>query len=382
MLSKTSPIGSFTMSLLSSVQKERLGALLAALIDQQAARVIVEPQSRSTGFWFGGGNTVQDDDGTLWVCGRYRNFGDSRTGLAAGQRGLECALFASRDGGQTFTKEKSWSKADLSFADNEVLSIEGTALHRRADGSWELFISSEKKRAYPGVVADYLKPGTGVWSVDLLVAPTIAELSPASIRQVLAEYDDPGYVHVKDPVAAGDFAGETQLVFCSHPFCWSSSNSGLATRAADSEEFVVQTQEVVHRGPNWDVAGSRVTCRFDVPQTGVFADTPCSVLMYDGLECVRQLDENAKAVKRPRGYSCEEISGAFFGPTGSWEGFERLSYLAPLFISPYGTGCSRYADVLVTEAGLYATWQQSQDDFSQPLVAHFLPMERVAQILA
>jgi hypothetical protein len=369
------------MSMLTASQQERLTALLTALIDQEAARVIVEPQARATGFWFGGGNTVQDDDGTLWVCGRYRNFGDSRTGLAAGQRGLECALFASRDGGQTFTKEKSWSKADLSFPGNEVLSIEGTALNRRADGLWELFISSEKKREYPEIVADYLKPGTGVWSIDLLVAPTLAELSPACIRQALAEHDDPGYIHVKDPVAAGDFDGETQLVFCSHPYCWTCSNSGLATRASGSEDFVRQTQEVVQHGPNWDVAGTRITSRFDVPQVGVFADTPCCVLLYDGLECVRQLDENTKAVKRPRGYSCEEISGAFFGPTGTWDGFERLSYLAPLFISPYGTGCSRYADVLVTKDGLFATWQQSQNDLSQPLVASFLSMDRVAEIL-
>lgn len=369
------------MSYLNSVQQDRLAALLAALIDQQAARVLVEPQRRSTGFWFGGGNTVQDTDGTLWICGRYRNFGDSRTGLAAGERGLECALFASRDGGKSFQKARSWSKADLSYPGHEVLSIEGTALHRRTDGTWELFISTEKKRAYPAVVADHLKPGTGVWSIDRLSAPTLPELAASSISPVLAEYDDPGYIHVKDPVVAGDFAEGTQLVFCSHPFCWTCSNSGLATRAAGSEEFVVQTQEIVHHGPNWDVAGTRITSRFDIPRLGVFADTPCSVLLYDGLECVRQLEENTKAVKRPRGYSCEEISGAFYGPTDTWEGFSRLSYLHPLFISPYGTGCSRYADVLVTDTGLFASWQQSQEDLSQPLVGHFLPMEQVAEIL-
>jgi len=133
------------MSYLNPVQQDRLAALLAALIDQQAARVLVDPQRRATGFWFGGGNTVQDTDGALWVCGRYRNFGDSRTGLAAGERGLECALFTSRDGGETFQKAKSWSKADLSYPGHEVLSIEGTALHRRTDGTWELFISTETR---------------------------------------------------------------------------------------------------------------------------------------------------------------------------------------------------------------------------------------------
>lgn len=370
------------MSYLAQIQKDRLATLLSRLFDQEAARVLVEPQRRAAGFWFGGGNTVQDADGTLWLCGRYRNFGDSRTGLAAGERGLECALFASRDGGRTFAKEKSWSKAELSFPGNEVLSIEGTALHRRTDGAWELFVSTEKKRAYPDIVADHLKPGTGVWSIDLIgPAASPAELAAATIRPVLAEFDDPGYIHLKDPVVAGDFEDGTQLIFCSHPYCWTCSNSGLAVRKCGSEEFAVQTKEVVRRGPNWDVAGTRVTGRFDLPRLGVFADTPCSVLLYDGLECVRQLDENPRAVKRPRGYSCEEISGAFFGPSESWAGFERLSYLAPLFVSPHGTGCSRYADVLFTEAGLFATWQQSQEDLSQPLVGHSLSMDQVAAIL-
>ena len=60
---------------------------------------------------------------------------------------------------------------------------------------------------------------------------------------------------------------------------------------------------------------------------------------------------------------------------------QSLSIEAPLFISPYGTGCSRYVAVLADENGLFATWQQSQDDLSQPLVGHFLPMERVHEIL-
>jgi hypothetical protein len=47
-----------------------------------------------------------------------------------------------------------------------------------------------------------------------------------------------------------------------------------------------------------------------------------------------------------------------------------------------GTGCSRYVATLVTDAGIFANWQQSQDDLSQPLVGNFLPMDRVIEILS
>ena len=59
--------------------------------------IVYRRTNAETGFWFGGGNMVQDHDGTLWLVGRYRNHGDSRTGLGAGERGLELALFRSDD---------------------------------------------------------------------------------------------------------------------------------------------------------------------------------------------------------------------------------------------------------------------------------------------
>ena len=60
---------------------------------------------------------------------------------------------------------------------------------------------------------------------------------------------------------------------------------------------------------------------------------------------------------------------------------ESISVEAPLFTSPHGTGCSRYVATVVTEGGIFANWQQSQPDFSQPLVGNFVPMEKVAEIL-
>ena len=84
---------------------------------------------------------------------------------------------------------------------------------------------------------------------------------------------------------------------------------------------------------------------------------------------------------RPRGYSCEELGGAAYFTDDRISGARRLSDLLPLFVSPHGSGCSRYTDVLDTPEGCYVTWQQSQSDLSQPLVMNFVPRDRLQAIL-
>ena len=66
--------------MLSEALNQKLIDLSCALVDQENARLLVEPQGRSSGYWFGGGNVIQDRDGSILICGRYRNYGDSRTG--------------------------------------------------------------------------------------------------------------------------------------------------------------------------------------------------------------------------------------------------------------------------------------------------------------
>ena len=67
-----------------TIDTAKLTKLAQVLVNQEEARIIVEPQDRASGFWFGGGNMVELSDGSLCVVGRYRNAGDSRTGVAAG----------------------------------------------------------------------------------------------------------------------------------------------------------------------------------------------------------------------------------------------------------------------------------------------------------
>ena len=367
---------------LSDQQYSALTKLLHRLIDQLSANVIIEPLAPKTGFWFGGGNIVQDASGVLWLSGRYRNFGDSRTGLVAGARGLEVAVFRSDDGGRSFEKVSSWTKPELSHSGPAIVSYEGTSLHPRDDGVWELFVSSEKDRPYPSPLETMQKPGTGVWSIDVLTGTSPDAMDASTFAPVLSNDEFPEYLHVKDPVVYDARDGSTHLIFCSHPFSWSSSNSGLAIRAAGANDFAVDSWEIVRRGPAWDVAATRITCRMPIPQTGLFRDEPpMSVYFYDGAECLRSHEENVRAVSRPRGYSCEEIGGAFIVADGDFASATRLSELAPFFVSPYGTGASRYVDVLQTESGWLASWEQGQSNGSQPLVGHFVSRGEIDAIL-
>lgn len=362
--------------------EERICALLRALVDQEAAQVIVSPHQDALGFWFGGGNVVEGEDGTLWLSGRYRDYGDSRTGLEAGTRGLECVVLRSGDRGKTFEQVARWSKADLSCEGREVLSIEGTALHRTAEGEWELYVSSEKRIAYPAPLIDYQKPGTGVWSIDRMVGNDPDALDAATLSPVLETRAQPGYLHVKDPVVFDVAGGRTAMIFCSHPFSWSSSNTGLAVRERSESRYRVERWEMVSRGPVWDVAATRITDRVLLPQLGVLAGAELvAVHFYDGAECLRAHEENPLAHHRPRGYSCEELGGAFWGDATLDASLVRLSRLQPMFVSPWGTGCSRYVHTIVTNWGILATWQQGQPDGSQPLVARALGMDEVERIL-
>jgi hypothetical protein len=367
---------------MEATQKEKLLRFGRALVNQERARAIVPPLEPSSGFWFGGGNLTEGTDGSLYLCGRYRTYGDSRTGLHVGERGVELAIFESKDRGQTFDKLLSWSKQTLSPEGQPVLSIEGSAL-RFAENGVELYVSSEKETVgYPDALRSYQKPGTGVWTIDRLQAASIAGLRHAAVEPLLA-CDDPRWLHVKDPALYQATTGGTCLVFCTHPFNWTSSNSAYVWRRSPTKTFDPPVYDFFPRGFTWDVAISRITCLLRVPQVGAFAGLPPIVLaFYDGGECMRDLDEHAQAIRRPRGYSCEEIGGVAWGWEDDLSSLERLSVTGPAFVSPRGTGCSRYVDVLQTEDAFYVTWEQSQTDLSQPLVLNILSRQAAEEILA
>lgn len=372
------------MSLSSSLQ-DRLVALGLAIIDQEKAKVVVDPYERSSGFWFGGGNMVRDRDGRVLIVGRYRNRGDSRTGLRLGTRGLECAIWRSPDGLADYELVRKWAKADLTCEGHHVISIEGTAL-RLSDEGIELFISSEKELDYPAAYQNRQKPGTGIWTIDRMTGNSVPGLDPKTLHTVL-KTTRPSDLHIKDPVIAALSDGSTALLFCTHPFSWTSSNTAVAIRENEKKGTVFGEPRwaILPRGNCWDVTVARVTDVLRVPRVGELAAWPqINLYFYDGAECIHDHSKgrpDRTAGYRPRGYSCEEIGGLAWGFDEAFPEMEVLSVETPLFTSPMGTGCSRYVSTMIDEQGVLATWQQSQDDLSQPLVAHRLPMEEIERLL-
>ncbi|MFW5711630.1 MAG: exo-alpha-sialidase [Spirochaetota bacterium] len=358
---------------------EKALALGKLLVNQKDARVIIPALSPEAGFWFGGGNTVEDSTGNLWICGRYRNSGDSRFGVNVGERGAELAIFRSDRGFSKVEKVLAFRKSDLNANGLEVISIEGSKLHFTANGV-ELFVSTEKKRSYPQGIEEFQKPGTGIWSIEHAVAPSIEALKDAELSTIL-QTDDPEVLHIKDPVVYDTETGDTVLAFCTHPFNWSSSNSGFAVRPAGATDFSEPDFTFFRRGFTWDVAMSRVTSIMRMPSVGAFSKLHSSLFFYDGGECMRNLDEHKKAVKRPRGYSCEELGGLAYIRDDDLASVKRISRILPAFVSPHGTGSSRYVDVLAADDAYFVTWQQSQKDESQPLVGNVVQRSAVEKLL-
>jgi len=352
----------------------RLTEVGRRLVSQENARVLVPPRAAEPGFWFGGGNICRDADGSLLLCGRYRNGGDARVGVEAGPRGAELAIFRSSDGGHTFSAIVSLLKRHVAPPGQEVLSIEGSSIKPTATGL-ELYVSSEKHCDYPCAFRESQKKGTGIWSIDVLRAANVGALDRAEAEPVLSS-TEPGGLHVKDPVVF-DLSGRTWMVYCAHPFGWTSSNSRVAERANDGR-FVDCGRALLPRGPVWDVAVCRVTGRLPLPRAGVLADhPPVSLYFYDGAECIQDHSKGG----RPRGYSCEEIGGLAAGFDGDFPDIARLTLDRPLFVSPHGTGCSRYVTAFETEEGYIATWEQSQPDGSQPLVVNRVPHGGILDML-
>lgn len=359
--------------------QKRLMEVAQEMVAQEKAKIIVPAMDESTGFWFGGGNMIEDN-GALYVCGRYRNYGDSRTGLGLGERGCELAIFKSVDNGETFEKVVSMSKEELSVDDREVLSIEGTAMYKTEKGV-ELFISTEKTNLEVNDdIKEYIKPGTGIWSIDVIAANSVEELKAQEMDNILTG-TDPRYFNIKDPFVYESAEGDLVLLYCSHPFSWSSSNTGYMVRKKGEATFTKPNDDFFSRGAIWDVAITRGTAVVDLPETGILEGEKAGLMFYDGGECLRELDQHKNAKKRPRGFSCEEIGGVAYYKDGQYNNLERLSVNEASFISPWGTGCSRYVDVLATDKGYYVTWQQSQENLSQPLVMNFVPKEKVEEML-
>ena len=119
---------------------------------------MVPALGNESGFWFGGGNLLQEQTAQSLRAAVSKPRG-CRTGTGSGERGLEFAIFSGASPDAEFKKALSFSKNDLSV-NEEVVSIEGASLLRSEttlDG-WELFVSTEKRVSYPKPLINFQKP--------------------------------------------------------------------------------------------------------------------------------------------------------------------------------------------------------------------------------
>ena len=68
------------------------------------------------------------------------------------------------------------------------------------DDAYEFIISTEKKTAYPKTLINFQKPGTGVWSIDLLKSKNGLEAFDLGSMHTIARSEKGSTLHYKDPV--------------------------------------------------------------------------------------------------------------------------------------------------------------------------------------
>lgn len=365
---------------MEQLQIERISKIASLLVDQKKSRVVVSPKKKASGYWFGAGNIIEVGN-DLILCGRYRNAGDSRTGLNLGERGLEWSMFRSSDRGNTWEKIISRDKESLSQNGEKVISIEGSSL-LKTDSGYTLFISTEKEKQYPEGFESFKKKGTGVWSIDTISSLTLEGLATAPVKPFLIS-TTAEHLHIKDPAIYSLDSGELVMLFSHHPYNWASSNTGMISfnnLKADLEHI---NWNFLPRGNTWDVAISRGTALWNIPRCGVFQESePFSLIMYDGGECMLPLDSHSEENNINKGYSCEELGGLALYSGSPLIYKDRISLHTPMFISHSGTGCSRYVSLLQTKDGIYCSWQQSGQLGEQSLVLNFVTNEQILTILS
>ena len=111
---------------------------------------------------------------------------------------------------------------------------------------------------------------------------SVESLDISTIKTVIST-QDANTLHIKDPVATRIKNDQTELIYCNHPFSWSSSNTGLALAVNNESSFTKISDSILPRGNSWDVACSRITEILPNPQIGSFINSPpLSFYFYDG----------------------------------------------------------------------------------------------------
>lgn len=282
-----------------------------AALDWAAGKTVLEPADRVPGSWVGAPSAVADGS-TLHLAYRLRR----PVGEGRGYANIVADWTAAGPTTQAVIRR------DQHAAD----SLERPCLIR-TDTGWRLYISCAT-------------PGTRHWRVDVLAAPTIAELPEAPPVTVL-----PGdaSVAVKDPVIRVDGDGWHLWASC-HPLDDPAATDRMTTEYATSPDGVDWTWRgtALTGSPGWDARGVRFA---DVLRLG-----DGYLALYDGRANEQE--------------NWEERTGAAVAdsPAGPWRKVE-----GPVFVSPTGTGGLRYLSAVDDTGGVRLFYESARADGSHEL---------------
>lgn len=283
-------------------------------LDWAAGVTVLAPPEKVPGAWVGGPSAVIHRGVIHLAYRRRRPIGEGRgfaNVIARSVDGIALETIA--------TVERDRHRAE---------SLERPCLVRNEDGSWRLYISCAT-------------PNSKHWRVDLLEAPTIAELPDAAPRTVL-----PGGagVGVKDPVIVQASDGWHLWASC-HPLGDPAATDRMTTEYAtssDGRQWVWQGTALRGTVGTWDARGVRFST--------VLALSDGYLALYDGRATAEE--------------NWEERTGAAFAPSlaGPWE-----PQAGPVFSSPFGPGGLRYLAAVPDPVGLRIYYEGACPDGSHEL---------------
>src|ERR1700712_15904 len=267
-------------------------------LDWAAGQTVLAPPEKVLGAWVGGPSAVVHD-GVIHLAYRMRR------PIGAG-RGFANVIARSVDG---LTLE---TVAIVERDRHRAESLERPCLVRSDSGSWRLYISCAT-------------PNSKHWRVDVLEAPTLAELPDAPPRTVL-----PGdaSVGVKDPVIVRASDGWHLWASC-HPLDDPDATDRMTTDYATSDDglqWVWRGTALRGTPETWDARGVRFSA--------VLALSDGYLAVYDGRASAAENWE-----ERTGAATAESLSGPWEPVSG------------PVFTPPRAQGGLRYLAAVSAPAG-------------------------------
>lgn len=285
------------------------------VFDPEQGTTVLTPERDEPGYWVGCASVLAEEGRYLLTYRQRRPRGDAAT-----ERGWRCAVAVSTDG-VDFQDIWSVEKGELGTP-----SMERFCLHRRGDGSYQLYIS-------------YVDPADNRWRIDVVEAASPDAFDVAARRPVFTAAGT-GTEGVKDPRVVRTSDGRLAMLISAAEGTFSEGERERAHGTADIyntglsrsvSALAVSTDDgatwewqgiVLRPGDGWDSWAARLNSVIETPE-GFYG-------FYDGeSDFTRNYEEKTGFV--------------FSKDLVSWE---RLTPDGPAVVAPSGTGSVRYVDVV------------------------------------